>query len=157
MKPLPLFTLGALLLLGMACAPTTPAVGPTLAAPTAAMTEAPITAPLVAVREALTRVPTVAPPTLPVAAAPAIVYSDMRHVWVLEAAQPPRALVQGATLGWPVIAPDRAWVAYVCQCAGQPAPALWVVRWDGRDAHKVVANSDLPSGDLPAQYGGRQI
>ncbi len=99
------------------------------------------------------------PPTATLAIAlPAnagVAYADPNGLWALDRASGVRQIVQGEAISGPAISPDRAWIAYRVLRGGYFEQ--WVVRWDGKDAHLLLAERELPKDDLAAGYSERRF
>jgi hypothetical protein len=91
--------------------------------------------------------------TLPAGAG--IVYADWRGLWTLDREAGARQLMQSEGLHAAIISPDRASIAY--RVLQQDYSAIWVVRWNGRDARRLLAERELPKADLPKGYSERRI
>jgi len=91
--------------------------------------------------------------TLPAGAG--VVYADWRGLWTLDREAGARQLMQSEGLHAAIISPDRASIAY--RVLQQDYSAIWVVRWNGRDARRLLAERELPKADLPKGYSERRI
>ncbi len=93
-------------------------------------------------RETLPPSQTALPSTMPPGAG--VAYVDAAGLWASDEGQPGRALVKAADITEPLIAPDKAWVAYRRQVSG--TAEIWAVKWDGSGAKRLLGESDLAQG-----------
>ena len=84
-----------------------------------------------------------------------LAYADLKAVWAVDRETGARQLAQAAGASTPQISPDGRQVMY--RALAESATELWVVRWDGANAHRLLSDRDLPKTGLAPEYAERRI